>query len=128
VVIPSPSTEPTHPHSQRSPARTTSPRNATGKAACKRALQRELRLEPDPRAPLVGFVGRLDHQKGPDLVLESLPALAALGCQVSGLWTQGRPVTLSPSSCSGTKKHHRHARLGGGAAPILRPCPGLAVR
>ncbi|KAI8473990.1 MAG: hypothetical protein J3K34DRAFT_156151 [Monoraphidium minutum] len=53
-----------------------------GKAACKRALQRELRLDPDPRAPLVGFVGRLDFQKGPDLVLDALPALAALGCQV----------------------------------------------
>ncbi|KIY97962.1 starch synthase [Monoraphidium neglectum] len=59
-----------------------SAQDLAGKAACKRALQRELRLEPDPRAPLVGFVGRLDHQKGPDLVLESLPALAALGCQV----------------------------------------------
>jgi glycosyltransferase involved in cell wall biosynthesis len=44
-----------------------------------------MRLSPDPAAPLVGFVGRLDHQKGPDLVLDALPALAALGCQARAL-------------------------------------------
>lgn len=57
---------------------------SAGKAACKRALQRELRFDPDPSAPLLGFVGRLDHQKGPDIILDALPALAALGCQVCG--------------------------------------------
>lgn len=41
-----------------------------------------MRLPIDARAPLVGFVGRLDHQKGPDLLLAALPRLADLGCQV----------------------------------------------
>lgn len=56
----------------------------SGKAACKRALQREMRLEPDPDIPLIGFIGRLDYQKGPDLVLDALPALSNLDCQVRG--------------------------------------------
>jgi starch synthase len=54
----------------------------SGKAACKRALQREMRLDPDPDIPLIGFIGRLDYQKGPDLVLDALPALSNLDCQV----------------------------------------------
>lgn len=59
-----------------------SPADLSGKARCKRALQREMRLEPDPDIPLIGFIGRLDYQKGPDLVLDALPALSNLDCQV----------------------------------------------
>jgi starch synthase len=43
-----------------------------GKAANKSALQGELGLDPDPRAPLLAFVGRLAHQKGVDLLLDTL--------------------------------------------------------
>ena len=32
--------------------------------------------------PLIGFIGRLDYQKGPDLVLDALPVLGNLDCQV----------------------------------------------
>jgi starch synthase len=39
-----------------------------GKAACKAALQRELKLPVDPYVPLIGLVGRLADQKGWDLV------------------------------------------------------------
>nr|QKY15191.1 soluble starch synthase Ii (SSSII) [Polytomella parva] len=39
-----------------------------GKRACKLALQRELGLPEDPDVPLLGFVGRLDYQKGVDLI------------------------------------------------------------
>lgn len=39
-----------------------------GKAACKAALQAQLGLPLQPRAPLLGFVGRLTEQKGIDLV------------------------------------------------------------
>jgi len=53
-----------------------------GKGRCKFELQRELGLPPDPERPLLGFIGRLDYQKGPDLVLGALPALTAAGCQV----------------------------------------------
>jgi len=44
-----------------------------GKAACKAALQKELGLPVNPRAPLLGFIGRLDYQKGADLVLAVAP-------------------------------------------------------
>ena len=63
------------------PYATYTPDNLAGKAACKAALQAELGLPIDPAAPLVVWIGRLDHQKGPDLVLEAAPALAARGVQ-----------------------------------------------
>jgi starch synthase len=43
---------------------------SVGKAACKAALQREMGLPERDRTPVVGLVGRLDNQKGWDLVLE----------------------------------------------------------
>lgn len=44
----------------------------SGKAACKRALQKELGLAEDADVPLIGLVARLASQKGIDLVLDSL--------------------------------------------------------
>ena len=55
---------------------------ARGKAACKAALQRELGLEVDPNAPLVGFIGRLDYQKGVDVLLDVVPHIVHNGGQV----------------------------------------------
>jgi len=46
---------------------------ATGKPICKRALQEELGLPNLAGAPLVGMIGRLDRQKGFDLVADVLP-------------------------------------------------------
>ena len=58
-------------------------KDMSGKATCKAALQRELGLPEDQYVPLVGFIGRLDPQKGPDLVRDSLDFLVrSLGCQV----------------------------------------------
>ena len=47
------------------------------KAAIKCLLQRQLGLEENPAAPLVGFVGRLTEQKGLDVLLGAAPALLA---------------------------------------------------
>eukprot|EP00884_Botryococcus_braunii_P007478 jgi/Botrbrau1/16731/Bobra.0301s0003.2 len=58
------------------------PDDTSGKAECKAALQRELGFAVDPNIPLLGWIGRLDHQKGPDLVLDAIPHLAGRGCQV----------------------------------------------
>lgn len=44
-----------------------------GKAVCKRALQQELGLAVDARAPLFGVVSRFASQKGLDLLAEALP-------------------------------------------------------
>ena len=43
-----------------------------GKMECKRALQREMGLEVRDDVPLLGFIGRLDWQKGPDLIRDSI--------------------------------------------------------
>lgn len=48
----------------------------------KEALQLELDLPVDARVPLFGFVGRLSHQKGMDILREALPQLLALNVQV----------------------------------------------
>uniref|UniRef100_A0A2C9WJ93 starch synthase n=1 Tax=Manihot esculenta TaxID=3983 RepID=A0A2C9WJ93_MANES len=45
----------------------------TGKPQCKAALQKELGLPVRPDVPVIGFIGRLDHQKGVDLIAEAIP-------------------------------------------------------
>ncbi|MCA9519867.1 MAG: glycogen synthase GlgA [Myxococcales bacterium] len=62
----------------------------TGKALCKRALQEELGLDPDPGAPLFGIVSRMVEQKGLDLVCAALDTLVRHGAQVAVLGT-GEP-------------------------------------
>lgn len=52
-----------------------------GKLACRRALQAELGLAPDPGALLLVVVSRLSEQKGLDLVLAALPELVQRGVQ-----------------------------------------------
>ena len=42
-----------------------------GKLECKRALQRQLGLPERDDVPLLGFIGRLDHQKGVDLITDA---------------------------------------------------------
>jgi len=53
-----------------------------GKAAAKAVLQAEVGLPVDPAAPLFGFIGRLEEQKGVDTIIAALPAL--LGGSGSG--------------------------------------------
>eukprot|EP00195_Chlamydomonas_chlamydogama_P008203 CAMPEP_0202903866 /NCGR_PEP_ID=MMETSP1392-20130828/26767_1 /ASSEMBLY_ACC=CAM_ASM_000868 /TAXON_ID=225041 /ORGANISM="Chlamydomonas chlamydogama, Strain SAG 11-48b" /LENGTH=611 /DNA_ID=CAMNT_0049591215 /DNA_START=59 /DNA_END=1891 /DNA_ORIENTATION=+ len=48
-----------------------------GKAAAKEALQADVGLPVDPSAPLFGFIGRLEEQKGVDILLEALPKFLA---------------------------------------------------
>lgn len=40
-----------------------------GKAAAKEALQAEVGLDVDPDIPLFGYIGRLEEQKGVDILL-----------------------------------------------------------
>jgi starch synthase len=44
-----------------------------GKRACKMALQEELGLPVNADIPLIAFIGRLDYQKGADIVLQVCP-------------------------------------------------------
>lgn len=52
-----------------------------GKAICKRALQRALKLPARPQVPIVGMVTRLADQKGLDLVAEIIDELLDVGVQ-----------------------------------------------
>lgn len=53
-----------------------------GKRANKAALQKAFGFDPHPEIPLFGFVGRLTHQKGVDLLLEALPSLTDVPWQM----------------------------------------------
>jgi starch synthase len=56
-----------------------------GKRRCRSALCAELGL--DPNGPLMGMVGRLDPQKGFDLLADAAPALLAAGARICVLGT-----------------------------------------
>ncbi|KMZ65071.1 Starch synthase [Zostera marina] len=47
----------------------------SGKVKCKADLQRELGLPIRPDCPMVGFIGRLDYQKGIDLITSAMPEI-----------------------------------------------------
>jgi len=53
-----------------------------GKKACKMALQKEMGLPVNPDVPLLGFIGRLDYQKGIDLIRDNYDWLMSEGCQL----------------------------------------------
>ncbi|GJM86824.1 hypothetical protein PR202_ga02719 [Eleusine coracana subsp. coracana] len=62
----------------------------SGKRQCKAALQRQLGLEVRDDVPLLGFIGRLDHQKGVDIIGDAMHWIAGQDVQVVMLGT-GRP-------------------------------------
>ncbi len=59
--------------------------NLAGKTTNKLSLQAELGLQSDAKAPLLGMVSRLTHQKGSDVVIEAVPQLIKLGAQFAVL-------------------------------------------
>ncbi|KAM0022605.1 putative starch synthase [Helianthus debilis subsp. tardiflorus] len=62
----------------------------TGKPQCKAALQKELGLPVHADVPLIGFIGRLDNQKGVDLICEAIPWMVSQDVQLVMLGT-GQP-------------------------------------
>ncbi|KAM5581394.1 hypothetical protein ABKV19_010554 [Rosa sericea] len=62
----------------------------TGKPQCKAALQKELGLPIREDVPLIGFIGRLDPQKGVDLIAQAIPWMMDQDVQLVMLGT-GRP-------------------------------------
>ncbi|XP_072990359.1 soluble starch synthase 2-2, chloroplastic/amyloplastic-like [Typha latifolia] len=59
----------------------------TGKVQCKSALQRELGLPVCNDVPIIAFIGRLDHQKGVDLIAEAMPWIVGQDVQLIMLGT-----------------------------------------
>lgn len=55
---------------------------AQGKAVAKAAVQAELGLPVDPTVPLFGFIGRLEEQKGVDILLEAVTKAAKEGVKM----------------------------------------------
>lgn len=53
-----------------------------GKAKCKEALQRELGLPVGAHIPMLGFIGRLDYQKGVDLIRDNHGWMMGEGAQL----------------------------------------------
>src|SRR5215212_1579699 len=53
--------------------------NRSGKAICRADLLEQVALDPSDRAPVLGMIGRLDHQKGFDILAAAVPALTARG-------------------------------------------------
>lgn len=68
-----------------------SARDISGKRLCKVELQAEFGLEPQPDAPLIGFVSRLAHQKMADIIHDTVPAMVAAGAQFA-LVGEGEPL------------------------------------
>ncbi len=65
-----------------------------GKIINKRCLQEKLGLEVSPATPLMGMVGRLDPQKGLDLILEVAPSVLEAGAQMAILGAGRREYIL----------------------------------
>ncbi|CAJ1829859.1 unnamed protein product [Sphenostylis stenocarpa] len=63
---------------------------SSGKGQCKAALQKELGLPIRDNVPVIAFIGRLDQQKGVDLIAEAIPWLMSQDVQLIMLGT-GRP-------------------------------------
>lgn len=83
-----------------------------GKAACKRALQIESRLEAQDAAPLFGIVGRLTPQKGVDLLLAALPALLDCGAQLLVLGSGDRDLEVALRAAAGAHPGRVAAHIG----------------
>jgi starch synthase len=64
----------------------------SGKARCRAALLEELGLDPEDSRPVLSMIGRLDRQKGFDLVAEAAPALLAAGFRLAVLGSGNHDV------------------------------------
>ena len=57
--------------------------DVSGKAVCKRALQRELGLNVSSTTPLIGVVSRMNGQKGSDVIAATLDNILAMDAQLA---------------------------------------------
>jgi len=67
----------------------------SGKAQCRAALLEELGLDPADARPVLSMIGRLDQQKGFDLLAEAAPELLDRGLRLAVLGS-GHPDVVAP--------------------------------
>ncbi|HXG26545.1 MAG TPA: glycogen/starch synthase [Candidatus Binatia bacterium] len=86
--------------------------NRDGKAACRRALLDELGLDPTDDRPVLAMIGRLDRQKGFDLLAAATPDLLRHGFRFAILGS-GAPEVVAPlrSIARSTKDRGRIALI-----------------
>jgi starch synthase len=80
--------------------------DVTGKAECKRALLAELGFDPEDDGPLLGMIGRLDPQKGFDLLARAAPRLVEMGARIVAL---GKGDATLIASFGAVAARHPHA-------------------
>jgi len=85
---------------------------AQGKAKNKAALQKEFGLPQVPDAPLLIVVSRLSDQKGMDLLLNIMPAILGLGCQLALLGTGDKRQEEAFRQLTDTRPEQVAARIG----------------
>jgi starch synthase len=86
--------------------------DASGKAACRRALLAELGLEAAPHEPVVGLVSRFATSKGVDLVADLVPELHALGARLVVLGAGDPALEDRMRWLDTTFSHHLRVRTG----------------
>lgn len=69
--------------------------NRHGKSICRSALLMEIGLDAGDPRPVIAMIGRLDRQKGFDLLAEATPELLARGFRIAVLGT-GNPEVVQP--------------------------------
>ena len=82
------------------------PESLAQKAANKRALKQRLGLDAAPDMPLLATVSRLTHQKGIDLIVEAMRAIAAIPAQM--VVVGAGEHALAEKLRAAQKKHPRH--------------------
>jgi starch synthase len=84
----------------------------SGKALCKRALQREMGLPERPDAPLFGVIGRLTEQKGFDVLAHALDPILDWDLQIALLGSGDKEAEDFFSLVSAQRGDKFRARIG----------------
>jgi starch synthase len=80
----------------------------SGKVACRADLLERLGFDPDDAGAVVGMIGRLDPQKGFDLLEDAMPALLARGVRLV-VQGSGHPSLADPFRAIATARPDRVA-------------------
>lgn len=93
--------------------------DASNKARCKGALQKELGFAIEEKAPLIASVGRIVQQKGSDLVIDAVPRILR--------GSDAQIVIAGDGDESLVAKLRQLAEKGNGRVAFLRNAPEAAV-